>query len=158
MKLEDQDFLKLIKLAPLFSLDLVVVNNRWEVLVGKRINSPAKDWWFVPGGRVYKDETLKKAFSRITISELGMEYDFTKCLSLGLYEHFYDESMLCKYTSTHYINAPYLIKINESEIRAPKIQHHCYRWVPLDEVAQDPLIHNNSKLFTPSLLSALNNG
>ena len=158
MKLEDQEFLQLIKLAPLFSIDLVVVNNRRELLVGKRVNSPAKDWWFVPGGRVYKDETLKNAFSRITTSELGMGYDITKCQPLGIYEHFYDVCMLCESTSTHYINTPYLILVNESEIRAPKVQHHSYRWVSLDEVDQDPLIHKNSKLFTPSLFSALNNG
>ncbi|WP_339891713.1 GDP-mannose mannosyl hydrolase [Neptuniibacter pectenicola] len=158
MQLEDQGFLQLIRLAPLFSIDLVVVNNRRELFVGKRVNSPAKDWWFVPGGRVYKDETLKNAFSRITLSELGMEYDISKCQPLGLYEHFYNVSMLCKGTSTHYINMQYLIQVNESETRAPNIQHHAYRWLSLDEVGQDPLMHKNSKLFTPSLFSALNNG
>ncbi len=46
--------------TPLFAIDLVVINSKQQILLGKRVNAPAKDYWFVPrGGRVYKNETLE---------------------------------------------------------------------------------------------------
>lgn len=155
MRLDDQDFLKLIRFSPLFSIDLVVVNENRELLIGKRVNAPAKGWWFVPGGRVYKNETLRCAFSRITTLEIGESHEMQSCKSLGLYEHFYDESALCEDVSTHYINTPYLIKINKSDVNAPKKQHDSYRWVSLDKVDEDLSIHKYSKVFIPALLLAL---
>ena len=40
-RLSTQDFLTVVRLAPLVSLDLVVLNHRGQVLVGLRTNRPA---------------------------------------------------------------------------------------------------------------------
>ena len=59
--------------TPLISIDLLVQNEHGEYLLGLRNNRPAQGYWFVPGGRVLKNETLDGAFKRLTFEELGIE-------------------------------------------------------------------------------------
>lgn len=43
--------------APLISIDLLVENEQGQYLLGLRKNRPAQGYWFVPGGRVQKNES-----------------------------------------------------------------------------------------------------
>jgi len=70
MYLEKEDFRCLVQHGVLFSIDLVVLDTQNRILVGERVNRPAQGYWFVPGGRVYKNEALMKAFERICLDEL----------------------------------------------------------------------------------------
>ena len=72
MFLSTQDFATVVRSTPLVSIDLIVENAQGEYLLGKRTNRPAQGFWFVPGGRVQKDETLADAFARLTQAELGL--------------------------------------------------------------------------------------
>ena len=54
MFLEKELFSSIIENTPLISIDLVVKNHENKILLGKRINKPAYNSWFVPGGRIYK--------------------------------------------------------------------------------------------------------
>lgn len=152
MRLSQKDFSSVIKNAPLFSIDLVLVNESKEVLFGKRINSPAKNFWFVPGGRVYKGESLADSFERITKDELGIVFSLNSAEPLGLYEHFYNDSAVSDNISTHYINTPYMLKVNQKFSCLPNSQHSEYRWVSVDSINNDTEIHTNSKLFLTRLL------
>ena len=62
MELGDKEFREIIKNAPLVSIDLIVKNREGKILLGLRINKPAQNTWFVPGGRIRKDETLDSVF------------------------------------------------------------------------------------------------
>lgn len=73
MFLSQEDFATVVRSTPLISIDLIVENERGEFLLGKRTNRPAQGLWFVPGGRVQKDETLSDAFERLTLAELGLQ-------------------------------------------------------------------------------------
>ena len=66
MKKEDKHILEIIKATPLVSIDLIIRNPSHKILLGKRINRPAKDYWFVPGGRIIKNETIAHALKRIS--------------------------------------------------------------------------------------------
>ncbi|HBR3966092.1 TPA: NUDIX domain-containing protein, partial [Klebsiella pneumoniae] len=70
--LTDEEFINIIKLTPLISIDFIVKNKRNEILLGKRVNSPARGYYFVPGGRILKDETINDAFLRLSLTELGI--------------------------------------------------------------------------------------
>lgn len=155
MKLSSEEFLQVIRLAPLCSIDLVVLNEQKEILVGKRINAPAKGWWFVPGGRVFKNELLNDAFARISLAEIGRKIEINRCELLGVFEHFYNDCALNDIVSTHYINTPYLVKVEKGTIEAPNLQHESYRWIALDDVKDDQNIHEYSKVFLPALFTAL---
>ena len=71
MKITDKYLLEIIKATPLVSIDLVIRNPTGKVLLGKRINRPAKGYWFVPGGRIIKNETIGHALKRIFKAEVG---------------------------------------------------------------------------------------
>ncbi|ETI61409.1 GDP-mannose mannosyl hydrolase [Marinomonas profundimaris] len=156
--LSTEDFKHLVRSAPLFSMDLVVLNEQKQILVGKRKNAPAKGYWFVPGGRVFKDESLVEAFSRITRTELGFEFDYLYATQLGLYDHFYSDSVFGEDISTHYINASYLIQLpEETVLDLPTAQYQEYRWISLDELNQDVTVHEYSKVFVDCIHSQLLN-
>ena len=150
-------FKTVVENAPLFAIDLVVINEECEILVGKRLNAPAKDWWFVPGGRVLKDETMDTAFKRICELEIGSSYERGQAQLLGIYEHFYYDSFCCKNTSTHYVNATHSIQVDRNCLDLPRgEQHFNYRWVAISDVEKDESIHNYSKIFMLQLVERLN--
>ena len=138
--LSRSDFSKLITNAPLVSIDLCILNRK-KILVGKRINPPAKDFFFVPGGRIFKSEFKRDALKRILKNELGMAIKKGQeklLLDLGSYEHFYEDNFLDNNEfSTHYVVLAYLLSydlltpIKGCEI---KEQHSEYLWVDVDQV------------------------
>jgi colanic acid biosynthesis protein WcaH len=85
--LSNQELLEVIQRTPLVSIDLVARDSDSRMLLGLRMNEPAKDTWFVPGGRILKDESLDDAFTRITRSELGIECLRSQACFLGLFTH-----------------------------------------------------------------------
>ena len=158
MYLKKEDFRGLVQHGVLFSIDLVVLDAQNRILVGERINRPAQGYWFVPGGRVYKNETLAKAFGRICLNELGQAFNYQEAKPLGLYDHFYDDSVFGEEISTHYINAPYLIELSETDmLNLPSEQHRHYRWVKIEDLAGDDSIHRYSKVFLDCLRDRLLN-
>ena len=81
--LDRESFLEVVRLTPLISIDLVVRDPRGCLLLGLRNNRPAKDCWFVPGGRICKDERLDEAFRRIAHEELGLALERSAGVPLG---------------------------------------------------------------------------
>jgi colanic acid biosynthesis protein WcaH len=59
-KLSRSSFIDVVKRTPLVSIDIIVENRRNQVLLGLRKNEPAKGFWFVPGGRILKNERIAK--------------------------------------------------------------------------------------------------
>ncbi len=149
--LSHDDFKQVVLNAPLFAIDLVVVNHSNEILVGERLNAPAKGVWFVHGGRVYKNESLEKAFKRISKAELGFEIERNQAWLLSLFDHFYDDSFFSTDVSTHYINATHVVRLSTELLALPKEQHSCYRWIAIDEIELDETVHVFSKVFLPAL-------
>ena len=145
------EFKQVVQNAPLFSMDLVVVNSNSEILVGERLNAPAKGYWFVPGGRIYKNESLENAFKRISKTELGMEIERKQAWLLGLFDHFYEDSFFGADISTHYINATHVIRLTEQKLSLPNEQHSRYRWIELDRLMDDSQVHKFSKVFLSAL-------
>lgn len=147
-----EDFQQVVTHAPLFAIDLVVMNARGEILLGERNNAPAKGYWFVPGGRVFKNESLDLAFERISQQELGCVLARKQAQLLGLFDHFYTDCVFSDQVSTHYINATHLIRLSSQDLsQLPLEQHRAYRWVSLTELAQDERVHAYSKVFLTSL-------
>ena len=58
MFLDKNTFSTVIASTPLVPIDLVVKNHQSQVLLGQRLNRPAQGFWFVPGGRILKNEFL----------------------------------------------------------------------------------------------------
>lgn len=149
MQLSLSDFKQTVRCTPLISIDLIVKSPDDTILLGKRINEPAKGYYFVPGGRVYKDETISSAFQRITETELNCKGHITdhNVSFIGVHEHFYKNSFVDSNISTHYIVLAYTIKLDRPITNLPTDQHGEYIWLTVDKLLQDDMVNYYSKLY-----------
>lgn len=144
-------FKAVISATPLISIDLVVYDDVGRVLLGSRKNRPAKGYWFVPGGRILKNETLDGAFSRITYKELGIQISRNKSNFLGVYEHMYSDCVFGHgegMPSTHYVVLAHTLSSEFfCDIDLPSDQHEKFQWWKIDEALQSDLVHENTKVY-----------
>lgn len=152
MHLDKETFRSVIAHAPLVSLDLVVRNSAGEILLGRRINRPAQGFWFVPGGRILKNERLDDAFTRITRAELGQPFARSDARLLDLYEHFYEDSAFGTTPDTHYVVAGYLLDLPaDLTLSLPDTQHDGFRWWSIDDMRSDASVHSNSRAYLTAI-------
>lgn len=143
-----KDFATVVHSAPLVSMDLVVVRGGTEVLLGQRNNRPAQGYWFVPGGRIFKNEPMQQALQRIAESEIGIEPALIKTSLkpswLGAYEHFYADSFAAQESvTTHYVVLAHLLHVPANfEPKRHDDQHQAWRWWPLAEARASSEVHH----------------
>ncbi|MBO3672639.1 GDP-mannose mannosyl hydrolase [Acinetobacter soli] len=150
MWLPDQVFKTVISSTPLISIDLVVRNEKNEVLLGKRLNAPAKGFWFVPGGRVQKNETLDNAFIRLLREELGIESGIVRedANFTGVFEHFYSDNVFDDEVSTHYIVLGYEFIVNGKFLNyMPRLQHKDYKFFSDEMLLENRNVHRYTKNY-----------
>jgi len=70
--LPEQEYLNIIDHIPLCCVDVIVVHNK-KVLLIKRGQSEPKSVWWLPGGRIYKNETWEAAVKRKVKAETGFD-------------------------------------------------------------------------------------
>lgn len=144
MLLDEQTFQTIIESTPLISIDLIVKNHQGQALLGKRKNPPAKNFWFVVGGRILKNETFHQAFTRLTMQELGQSFSLNQATFIAPYQHFYDDSIFGNQISTHYVVLAYeLLVKNLNEL--PAEQHSRYHWFDIDELVDNVEVHQYTK-------------
>ena len=146
--LSNNDFKKIISLTPLVAIDILIKYNN-KILLGKRINDPAKGYYFIPGGRILKNESLEKACIRLTNKELGFEIPFNKFNFYMNTEHFYDNNFYNSEYSTHYICLCYKYELTKEEFTKINIndQHEEIKWLTIDEILVNKNIHENTKKY-----------
>ena len=161
--LSAEEFSHACRALPLVSIDLVITRggeDRLELLLGRRNNRPAEGWWFTPGGRIRKNEPLGEALARIAQAEVklsGIVLD--DLVFLGACDHFYHDSAFDQQISTHYVNLPYWLRLDDEQaqrIEPPvgaETQHSAWRWIALDRAAEDPLVHENVRRTLKALLT-----
>ena len=147
MFLSPQDFATVVRSTPLISIDLLVENAQGEYLLGQRTNRPAQGFWFVPGGRVQKDETLADAFARLTQAELGVSLPMSAGQFSGVWQHFYDDNFSAVSFSTHYIVLAFRLRVDADELALPDAQHSGYRWLTPGALLVAENVHDNSRAY-----------
>ncbi len=151
MWLSETTFRTVVASTPLVSIDLVVQNTAGQFLLGQRLNRPAQGYWFVPGGRILKNESLDAAFRRLTRKELGREYERNQAQLLGVYEHFYPDSVFGNNPTdpdTHYVVLGYHLTLPAgSSLTPPTDQHGCYRWWNKTELLNSSDVHHNTQAY-----------
>lgn len=146
--LPDELFAEVIENAPLVAIDLLVEDREHRVLLGWRKNPPAQSSWFVPGGRIQKNETLEQAFARITQTELGQHFDLEQSVFTGVYQHFYPDNFRGEVRGgTHYIALAHRLWSGDTELSLPQSQHAQYRWAHPISITQDPLVHAYTRAY-----------
>lgn len=141
-----KDFKTVVASTPLISIDFIVRNEKHEVLLGRRVNRPAKNYFFTLGGRIYKDETIHNAMSRIAKEEIGIDLDRYQQEFIGVFQHFYEDSFVEKGVSTHYINLGYEVKPHDINC-LPMLQHSEYQWFSESSLLQSNEVHQYVKEY-----------
>jgi colanic acid biosynthesis protein WcaH len=143
-----QEILKdVVKYSPLVSIDLIV-ELEGKILLGLRNNRPARGYWFVPGGRIAKEQSLPQGYRYITGLELGAEMDIRDAAFSGVYDHFYDDNFSgSPGLSTHYIVLAFKINVPEALPALPVDQHSAYRYWSIEELLQADEVHPNTKAY-----------
>jgi colanic acid biosynthesis protein WcaH len=142
-----QSFKLIVESTPLISLDLIVRGADERVLLGKRINRPAQGYWFVPGGRILKNETVNSTFMRLLDEELGLRSEDVSSRALGIYEHFYPDNFTGGNFGTHYVVVAYEVNLSEISLSLPKNQHSHYKWFESEEILQSHRVHKYTKWY-----------
>jgi colanic acid biosynthesis protein WcaH len=140
--LDISTFKTVVDATPLVSIDLIAEHDG-KILLGKRKNRPARGYFFTTGGRIYKNERIDDALKRIAKSELGIDRFDTQPKFIGVFEHFYDDSIF-ESVSTHYINLAYILNAPNLE-ELPLEQHSMYRWFEVETLMQSDDVHRYVK-------------
>jgi colanic acid biosynthesis protein WcaH len=142
------EFAEVIRLTPLVAIDLIVRSSEGKILVGRRVNEPAKGMLFVPGSRISKNETRSAAFKRITREELGTEAPIEQSRFVGVYEHLYPTNRFERPGfGTHYITLAHELKLTLDPSQLPTDQHGEYLWLSPDEILRSSEVHENTKAY-----------
>jgi colanic acid biosynthesis protein WcaH len=147
--LSEADFLDVVRLTPLVSIDLIVTDGNRRVLVGQRRNRPAQGTWFVPGGRIKKDESIDVAFTRIVNDELGVaSVERSSSRLYGVFEHRYSDNFAgAPGITTHYIVIAYAMNLTGTVPIGRFDQHSNYAWLLPDELLGREDVHDNTKAY-----------
>jgi colanic acid biosynthesis protein WcaH len=149
--LAPEDFDTIVRLTPLVSIDLIVRSPDGRILVGRRHNEPAKGYFFVPGGRISKNETLAAAIKRISWAELGAERLIAETRFLGVYEHLYaTNNHQVPGFGTHYVVLAYELSSDSQDLQFPPDQHGEFAWLSEAEILRNPEVHENVKAYFTS--------
>jgi colanic acid biosynthesis protein WcaH len=149
VRLPPDIYKRVVELTPLVSVDLVLRDPDRRILVGLRMNRPARGYWFVPGGRVGKNETFRQAFRRLTEEELGASLAFERGRFLGVFEHLYDDNFAEEAGyGTHYVVVAYEVPVRCEELALPACdQHSAYLWLTEREIVARSDVHDNTKAY-----------
>ena len=152
--LPPKQFQAAVAALPLVSVDWVLTNPAGELLVGQRLNAPARGAWFTPGGRIRKGEPLAAALRRVAAEELGLAEERASALAqrgepMGAWDHFYPDAAFSPAVPTHYVNLPYTARLTEAEVNALGLpvgeQHGHWQWIPLGQAADT--VHEHVKPY-----------
>lgn len=155
MWLAADTFRSVVASTPLVSIDLVVQDARGDILLGQRLNRPARGFWFVPGGRILKNESLDAAFERLTLAELSQAFGRSQARLLGVYEHFYRDSVFGAEgvaPDTHYVVLGYRLVLPAGQrLAPPRAQHDRYRWWSIRAMQDSAEVHPNTRAYLDAL-------
>lgn len=146
--LSEADFVHVVRSAPLVSIDLLIKNKTGQYLLGLRTNAPARGSWFVPGGRILKNESLQQAKRRLSKIEIGKEISPESFSFVGVYEHFYpDNTFRLDGFGTHYVVLAFSIDVQGLSLDRPFEQHAKFKWFSREDILNSDLVHAYSKAY-----------
>jgi len=133
-----EEYSKILELTPVCCVDLIVKHEN-KVLLVFRENSPAKNYWFLPGGRIFKNEILTEAVLRKAKEELGIEVKILK--QLGAYDAIFKESYFKNINSgTHTIGIVFIVEPAKDFKITLDSTHSKFKWVDKIEDSFHPYV------------------
>lgn len=154
--LTKQEFLEVVERTPLVSIDFLIRDSEGNVLLGFRRQAPAKNSWFVPGGRIKKGEPRVDAMARILKRELKLILRPEDALFRGVYEHRYDDNVSENgQFGTHYVVLAYELNLDRKCLSlVPTRDHSDWKWLSVPALRRDECVHEKTRdFFAPGLIN-----
>lgn len=123
-----QEYDNILSLVPIICVDVAISFNN-KILLIRRKNEPAQGQWWLPGGRLYKGETLEDCALRKAIEETDLY------CKLGPMIHYSSTD----FETVHSINFVYLLFANSNEVKLDDTSIE-YKWVSQDEGNYHPYV------------------
>jgi colanic acid biosynthesis protein WcaH len=151
--LSREKYYDIISQTTLTSVDLILY-FKGQILLGYRKNQPAKNYWFTPGNRTGKMETLQQGFERLVQTELGLDkkiIPFKKAKLVGVYDHIYNNNFKDDSFGTHYVMTCFLYKLDKKVIVTKDRQHADLKWFNIEDIEKNSEIHQYVKNYIPNI-------
>jgi colanic acid biosynthesis protein WcaH len=154
MKIIEQNIPKkiyreIMEWVPIFTVDVIFFNKeKTKTLLFKRENEPLKKWYFSLGGRVLKNEELKKSAVRKVKEEIGIDIFANDLFGEGLTNEIHETSIF-ENCNVHNINVQYGAIWKEEYKISFDSQHTEAKWFSIN----DELLHPFIKTRIKNLLS-----
>ncbi len=174
-KIPDNLYKKILRNMPICCVDIVIQDEKGILLVYRK-NEPVKNTWWLPGGRIYKDEKIEDAVLRKAFEETGLKVQIKN--KIGVYETIFDDNpfmensvdcvavhsnspdrefekksnqILCNDSSfgVHTINICFLVEASSHEVKLDN-QSSDFKWINKIENTLPEYVKNvisDSKVF-----------
>ncbi|MBA7700025.1 GDP-mannose mannosyl hydrolase [subsurface metagenome] len=125
VKIPEKEYKKILENIPVCCVDIVVCHNNKVILILRK-TKPVKDKWWLPGGRIYKNEKLEEAAIRKVYEEIGLKVRIEK--KIGVYETMFHDGPFNDF-GVHTINICFLAKSEENPSIKLNKHHLKYKWI-----------------------------
>ena len=143
----DKDlYSKIHELLPIACLDLVIVDEG-KVLLIRRNRQPAKDQYWLPGGRIFRDETFIDAAKRLALTETGLHINNIE--TLGVDNLIFNEDPFGHGQGTHTITCVMKCIPTTTDVKLDA-NHSAYVW--WDPTEPGAALHEYVRVWTKSTL------
>ena len=131
--IDDSLYNKIIDVLPILCVDGFIVDDD-KILLLKRNNYPAINEWWVPGGRVVKNELLCDSIIRKVKEETGLDVEILN--QIGITETIFE--------TKHTVNVCFSLRVKSDNINITiNSEHSEYKWFKMDSLP----ININSELY-----------
>ena len=148
MFIKDSLYKQILQNTTIITVDIVLLNkDKTQVLLFKRNNKPLKGEYYLPGGRIHKNEKLIDAAIRKSQEEFNLDLTENELQFGGFTEEFYDETIY-ENTNLHDINFYYYYVLEDSSKKLKlDPQHTNYKWFDIKELNLHTYIKDKLKSF-----------
>ncbi|MBI2045833.1 MAG: NUDIX domain-containing protein [Parcubacteria group bacterium] len=135
--LSAEEYAKVLDSVVVATADIAVINNRGEILLGKRTRAPWPDWWII-GGRMMPGESFEEAASRKLKEELSLDIEVSRLSYIGTYSLVWGERAQEPIENgSHTVSITMTATITDKEMAAlkPNDEYAALQWVSPEHVS-----------------------
>ncbi len=122
---------------PRFATNAVILNQKKEILLARRIQPPYVGHWDFPGGHLYMNETVEDCLKREIREELGVESE------MGELFHVYSDKG--KHPKTADVVSYYFASIKSEDFKT-NIEMNAFKYFAFDALPEKIAFHNEFPL------------
>ena len=138
----------MISMFPIPSINLMIRDDTGLVLLSRGNNYPVPDYWFVPGGRILKNETIDEAICRISCTEIGREITRKQVSFQGIFEHLYSKDAdAISHLDMHFIVLMYQGFMDMTTELKEDTLYSELKWWSVEELMVSTRVHSHTKSY-----------